>query len=108
MAAEPLAKRIIADLRLLGEQCGELGKLRDEIARARSESETVSKNLAVLKQELLNMQRQHGEMLHKFQVESKQLTAQSHDKQREVMRLDAELDKARSELAKIRQLLGAA
>ena len=106
MGAESLAKRIIADLRLLGEQCGELGAMRDEIARAKSESETVSKNLARLKQEFLDMQRQHGEMLHKFQVESKQLTAQSHDKQREIVRLDAELDKGRSELAKIRQLLG--
>jgi predicted nucleic acid-binding Zn-ribbon protein len=113
MSAEPSAKRIIADLRLLSEQCGELGEIRDEIARAKSESETVSKNLAVLKQEFLNMQRQHGEMFHKFREEHKQLTQQSHDKQREIARLDAELDKRRSEHAKvtaeiaaIRQLLG--
>src|SRR6516165_5350141 len=95
------AKQIIADLRLLGEQCSELGRMRDEIARAKSESEDVSKTLVRLKQELLEMQRQHGQMLHKFQVENKQLTAQSHDKQREVNRLGAELDKGRSELAKI-------
>ena len=106
MTAETLAKRIIADLRLLGEQCAELGKMRDEIARAKSESEAVSKDLARLTQEFLQMQRQHGEMVRRFQVENKQLTAQSHDKQREVLRLDAELDKGRSELAKIRQLLG--
>jgi uncharacterized protein YukE len=101
----PAAKRIIADLRLLSEQCSELGVMRDEIARTKSESETVSKTLTQLKRELSDMRRQHGEMLHKFQVDSKQLTQQSHDKQREINRLDAELDKGRNELAKIRQLL---
>jgi hypothetical protein len=100
------AKQIIADLRLLSDQLRDLGEVRDEIARAKSESETIGTNLARLKQSFADVTRQHGEAVHKFRTESKELTAQSQDKQRELRSLDLELAKARSELAKIRQMLG--
>jgi uncharacterized protein YukE len=101
------AKQIIADLRLLSEQCRDLGEMRGEIARAKAESEATSKNLARLKQELVDITRQHGEAVRSFREEHKRLTTQSQEKQREVARLDAELNKGRAELAKIRQLLEA-
>ena len=101
------AKQIIADLHLLREQCSELGELRDEIARAKSESETIETNLAQLRKDLLDMRRQHGEAMHKFRSEQKELTQQSQDKQRELNGVVVELAKHRAEIAAIRQRLGA-
>jgi hypothetical protein len=90
---------IISNLRVLGDQCGELGEMKDELLRVRAELGLEKRNLATMKGEVAEAQAQYNKLAGKCQDDYTRMMTANTEKQKELNRTNAELDRVKAGLA---------
>jgi chromosome segregation ATPase len=93
-----LVNATIGDLKVLSANVGERDELTETLARLKAAVADEADKLAQLKREFGELDRRHAREVGKVQAEYSRLVEANTEKQREVNRLDVELDKRKREL----------
>jgi chromosome segregation ATPase len=102
-----LVNTTLDDLRALSGGLGERDELTETLARLKAAVTDEADKLASLKREFADLDRRHASNVGQVQAEYSRLVSANTEKQKELNRLDVELDKRKSDLAAVNSQINA-